>query len=148
VPFPVPAPGKKPEKSLASWYEQDNLLREMWLRNDTPEAIAAALQRSVPSIMTRAARLGLPRRFAPGRKSRALLRMTGALPAKNTQSIKSRTEPPAEMRSAAEEKTRVCLMCLTTFASAGRHNRICLDCKDSREYSSACRLPDIIMDAN
>ncbi len=51
-----------------NWQEQDGILREMWMRNQSPTAIAEALGRSVPAIMTRAARLGLPRRFAPGRK--------------------------------------------------------------------------------
>ena len=50
------------------WQEQDGTLREMWVRNATPQAIAEALGRSIPAIMTRAARLGLPRRAAPGRK--------------------------------------------------------------------------------
>ena len=43
-----------------NWLEQDGLLREMWMHNQPPAAIAKALDRSVPAIMTRAARLGVP----------------------------------------------------------------------------------------
>ena len=51
-----------------AWQEQDGLLREMWLNNQTPQAISEVLNRSIAAIMTRAARLGLPRRTSPGRK--------------------------------------------------------------------------------
>src|SRR5580704_3379076 len=52
----------------ASWQEQDVVLRDLWMQNKTPQQISEALGRSVPAIMTRAVRLGLPRRSAPGRK--------------------------------------------------------------------------------
>ncbi len=54
--------------SPPSWLDQDVALRRLWEENKTPEAIAEELGRSIAAIMTRAARLGLPRRSAPGRK--------------------------------------------------------------------------------
>jgi hypothetical protein len=50
-----------------SWTEQDEVLTSLWQKGDKPEQIALALNRSVAAVMTRAARLGLQRRFAPGR---------------------------------------------------------------------------------
>ena len=64
---PAP-PATTGQPTAPGWHDQDGLLRDMWLRNQTPQAIASALGRSVPAVMTRAARLGLPRRSAPGRK--------------------------------------------------------------------------------
>jgi hypothetical protein len=124
------------------WHDQDGLLRDMWLRNQSPQAIAAALGRSVPAIMTRAARLGLPRRSAPGRKP--ILRTekdTSGVP----QAAAVRTKPATTQAQETSPQTslRVCLMCLNKFESAGRHNRICSSCKNSAEYESASALPDI-----
>ncbi len=127
-----------------NWQEQDGVLRDMWMQNQTPAAIAEALGRSVPAIMTRAARLGLPRRFAPGRKP-------GRRPMETTNA--ARNEPQRSTRSTSVEadagvpatqiSTRVCLMCLNKFQSLGRHNRICPACKNSAEYESGSRLPDL-----
>lgn len=126
-----------------SWQEQDATLRDMWLKNQTPQAIAEALGRSVPAIMTRAARLGLPRRAAPGRKPgmRRAETMTG-----NNSGVVSR--PRASSYAAPAEalpqtSPRICLMCLTKFESMGRHNRICPKCKGSAEYETASSLPEI-----
>lgn len=44
--------------------EDDELLRELWEANAEAEEIAEALGRSKPSVFTRAAELGLPRRSA------------------------------------------------------------------------------------
>jgi len=133
-----------------SWMEQDPILREMWLGNEKPEVMAEKLGRSVAAIMTRAARLGLPRRSAPGRKpgyrrgessrreklfanreavSRVENHRTGKTAAKVAE------DPPMRM-------VRVCLMCLKRFPSEGRHNRICPSCKNSAEYSAGSGIPD------
>lgn len=131
-----------------SWQEQDGQLRDMWMQNKTPQDIANALGRSVPAIMTRAARLGLPRRAAPGRKpGRRLMgekshdEMSSLAPV----SARPRGASPtaAEKVQVSQSTARVCLMCLSKFESAGRHNRICSSCKNSAEYESASSLPDI-----
>lgn len=126
---------------LPNWQDQDDLLRELWQRNLPPQAIAEQLNRSVAAVMTRAVRLGLPRRAAPGRKPGS--RLPDA--SRKTSTSRRRAAPPA-----AEEETvipapaeRICLMCLTRFASVGRHNRICPRCKESAEYTAACSVPDI-----
>lgn len=124
-----------------NWQEQDPLLRDLWMQNQTPAAIAQALGRSVAAVMTRAARLGLPRRFAPGRKP-------GRRPAENgnlSRSSLGRTNKAAAVESTEtkpQASPRICLMCLTKFDSLGRHNRICSTCKNSAEYESGSRLPD------
>jgi hypothetical protein len=125
-----------------NWQEQDPLLREMWMHNQPPAAIAKALGRSVPAIMTRAARLGLPRRFAPGRKpGRRPLETEGA--PRETPRTKPATRAEAEAVGASSQvMERLCLMCLSKFQSQGRHNRICSSCKNSAEYESGSRLPD------
>ena len=124
-----------------SWQEQDVLLRDLWTQNKTPQEIGTILGRSVAAIMTRAARLGLPRRAAPGRKpgSRRVLqpgevRVTTPRPSVNRSS---------ESKETAQASTRICLMCLRPFPSQGRHNRICPSCKNSSEYESAAALSDI-----
>jgi hypothetical protein len=125
-----------------SWQEQDGVLRDMWLKNQTPNAIAEALNRSIPAIMTRAARLGLPRRSAPGRKpGRRMLDENGTPIQSTTRTTHARTG----MQPAAAPQTslRTCLMCLGKFESLGRHNRICSSCKGSSEYETASALSDI-----
>ncbi|MGB9153532.1 MAG: hypothetical protein WCD70_10650, partial [Alphaproteobacteria bacterium] len=47
-------------------------------------------------------------------------------------------EEPVPMPSA-----RICLMCLRSFQSQGRHNRICPSCKSSTQYEAAVSLADI-----
>jgi hypothetical protein len=128
-----------------SWQEQDGTLRDLWLQNKTPQEISDVLGRSVAAIMTRAARLGLPRRSAPGRKpgSRRLLGQD--------QAVQNRASTPRTvsrlMREGAEAapqpSARICLMCLRSFQSMGRHNRICSSCKNSSEYESATTIADI-----
>ncbi len=129
------------EPSGPSWQTQDIVLRDLWTENKTPQEISAALGRSVAAIMTRAARLGLPRRSAPGRKpgSRQTLqegqiRITKPRPA-------SRRPPQDE--SPPQVSTRICLMCLRAFQSQGRHNRICPACKVSSEYEAAISSAEI-----
>lgn len=127
-----------------SWHEQDGALREMWMRNQTPAAIAEALGRSVPAIMTRAARLGLPRRFSPGRKpGRRPPDAAGTAQVAKTRSTASTAAIGESAEVTAQISTRICLMCLDKFQSMGRHNRICPTCKGSAEYESGSRLPDI-----
>lgn len=129
----------------ASWQEQDGLLRDLWMQNKTPQEIGEVLGRSVPAIMTRAARLGLPRRSAPGRKpgAGASRRLPpyggegGQQPQK--RSIVSMPDPAVVSQAAV----RICLMCLRKFESVGRHNRICSPCKGSSEYIQAATLPDV-----
>jgi hypothetical protein len=128
---------------VSGWHDQDGILRDMWVRNQTPQAIAEALGRSVPAVMTRAARLGLPRRSAPGRKP-------GPRPDTENGGIirtSTRAAPRPKAESSAEPATqtslRICLMCLKKFESAGRHNRICSTCKSSAEYTMASALPEI-----
>lgn len=128
---------------VSGWHDQDGILRDMWVRNQTPQAIAEALGRSVPAVMTRAARLGLPRRSAPGRKPGPRIDA-----GKSEASGEARTAPRAKPQAPAGEPApqtslRVCLMCLKKFESAGRHNRICSTCKSSAEYGTASALPEI-----
>lgn len=145
----TPAPALPPEPGLggafavASWAEQDELLRNLWLAGEAPPQIADRLGRSVAAVMTRAARLGLPRRFAPGRKPTG---RRSFLPIQKTPLPAAGT---GAGRNAAGENTtrplveRVCLMCLTKFPSQGAHNRICSSCKDSNDYQAGARLPDL-----
>ncbi len=130
-----------PTDNKASWAEQDLVLRDLWGRGDTPEAISKVLQRSVAAIMTRAARLGLPRRFAPGRKARPRMPDGSPQPVKKPAKILDQAELSAAARPG--QAPRVCLMCLNKFMSQGAHNRICPACKDGAEYAAAARLPEL-----
>lgn len=125
-----------------SWSEQDTVLREMWMRNQTPAAIAEALGRSVSAIMTRAARLGLPRRFAPGRKPGVSPQNTVA---RRAPQLPDGTTATGALMPATNTTPRVCLMCLKKFQSLGRHNRICSTCKNSSEYVSSSTLPELVL---
>ncbi|MFY9288494.1 MAG: hypothetical protein WAO98_08325 [Alphaproteobacteria bacterium] len=125
-----------------TWQDQDGVLRDMWMQNQTPQAISEALGRSVPAIMTRAARLGLPRRSAPGRKPGRRLDENGAVISSSPRSV-TRTAPRETQALAPQTSLRVCLMCLTKFESLGRHNRICSHCKGSAEYETASSLPEL-----
>jgi hypothetical protein len=127
-----------------SWQEQDGTLRELWMQNKTPQEISDVLNRSVAAIMTRAARLGLPRRSAPGRKPGR--RLQGS-----EQNTQTRQAPPRTVsrlmrdgtEAAPQASARICLMCLRSFQSMGRHNRICPSCKNSSQYESASAIADI-----
>lgn len=137
----VSAPAFASGTSGPTWQEQDVLLRSLWTQNKTPQEISGVLGRSVAAILTRAARLGLPRRSAPGRKpgSRRIfqsgeVRVSAPRPASN-KSYGSGAETVSS--------TRICLMCLRPFPSLGRHNRICTSCKNSVEYQSAVSLSEI-----
>lgn len=144
---PTAPPPKLTAGDGPNWQEQDNVLREMWMRNQPPAAIAEALGRSIPAIMTRAARLGLPRRFAPGRKpGRRSFEESTSTTAPRTETARAKAPQPTEAESGSvmtNISTRICLMCLTKFQSLGRHNRICPTCKNSAEYESGSRLPDL-----
>jgi hypothetical protein len=126
-----------------SWQEQDGQLRDLWLQNKTPPEISEVLGRSVAAIMTRAARLGLPRRSAPGRKPGSR-RMTET---DSTGQVRTAPRTARYVRESSEAapqpSARVCLMCLRSFQSMGRHNRICPSCKGSSEYASATTIADI-----
>jgi hypothetical protein len=127
----------------------------MWLDNQPREKIAEALGRSIPAIMTRAVRLGLPRRIAPGRKSMATPAEQEQKRAEEKERKKKKLSLPAaqtvsriQPKKGLTESTppmslRICLMCLRKFESAGPQNRICTSCKNSSEYSSAGELPEI-----
>jgi hypothetical protein len=122
-----------------SWTEQDEILTSLWQKGEKPEQIAQSLNRSVAAVMTRAARLGLQRRFAPGRKAkRANDPESGLANLRNAARLSAQiqTTPP-------QQSHRICLMCLSRFQSHGRHNRICQSCKDGPEYRSAAGLPDV-----
>jgi len=127
-----------------SWQEQDVTLRDLWLQNKTPQEISAVLNRSIAAIMTRAARLGLPRRSAPGRKPGS----RRVLDPNQSQDMRTSSPRPASRGARDSEvspqaSARICLMCLRSFQSQGRHNRICSSCKGSSEYESAVALADI-----
>lgn len=135
-----------------NWTEQDEQLRAFWLDHKTPEEIASALGRSVAAVMTRAARLGLPRRAAPGRKRGYRRADTGA-PREKTVRVRvtrtsSSTEEEAWQQPREETKMRVCLMCLRKFESQGRHNRICPACKGSAEYATGNSTPDFTFEVS
>jgi hypothetical protein len=142
--LPAIEPSSAAESGVAAlpagptWQEQDGLLRELWLKNQPPQAIADALGRSIPAIMTRAARLGLPRRSAPGRKPG--VRRTEGMSGERT-TVRTATAPSSGV--AVQTSLRVCLMCLNKFESNGRHNRICSTCKGSAEYESASSLSEL-----
>jgi len=149
-----PLSGDGPAVAVSgSWQEQDVVLREMWMDNKSPQVIAEKLSRSVSAIMTRAARLGLPRRTAPGRKPRPQMPddMSGGSQQPNTGTRDTRRLPIKATakdidladKAVAASAPRICLMCLRTFQSVGRHNRICASCKGSSEYASASTLADI-----
>lgn len=121
-----------------NWQNQDPQLRDLWAQNLPPHVIAEKLGRSVAAIMTRAVRLGLPRRSAPGRKPGRRAPTDASKPV----AAKVRTTKVAP-EIIGEPAMRVCLMCLEKFQSAGRHNRICGSCKGSAEYNAGSSIPDI-----
>ena len=139
-------PSRTPFETGPSWHEQDERLRELWMGHMGPPEIAEVLGRTVSAIMTRAARLGLPRRMAPGRK------MGYKLKPKDSFVVSSAPRTPVyeavKVPTVGEiTSTRVCLMCLSKFESAGRHNRICAPCKGSADYVRGSTLPDITISA-
>ncbi len=128
-----------------SWLDQEALLRQLWEDNKSPEAIAEKLNRSVAAIMTRAARLGLPRRSAPGRKRgykktdaprRITIKVQRVKISASAESAGGDTYAPPQV------SMRVCLMCLNKFQSLGRFNRICPSCKGSADYATGSSTPD------
>jgi len=140
----TPTPPAVTGEAGPNWQEQDGVLRELWMCNQSPAAIAKVLGRSIPAIMTRAARLGLPRRFAPGRKPGRRPVDANDSRSASAKTARSSAEKKAEsVEASSQVSPRICLMCLTTFPSLGRHNRICPSCKNSAEYESGSRLPDL-----
>ena len=127
-----------------TWQDQDGILRDLWLQNLPPPVIAEKLGRSVAAIMTRAVRLGLPRRAAPGRKPGRRLPTTDK-PTETKARVTARVEEHAV--AVPQPEPRICLMCLTKFASAGRHNRICNPCKGTADYLAASAIPNIHIEA-
>lgn len=128
-----------PTMGMPSWTEQDEQLSSLWQKGEKPEDIAKILNRSVAAVMTRAARLGLQRRFAPGRKPKKM-----GYDDMNQVNLRSMAKLNAQLQTVQPQFShRICLMCLSRFQSAGRHNRICQSCKDSPEYRSASGLPDV-----
>jgi len=125
-----------------SWAQQDPILRDLWAKNLTPEQISVHLGRSVAAIMTRAARLGLPRRFAPGRKP--IVRAAGTPALQRQRPARSFTKEMfgEALTPTAARVMRMCLMCTHPFQSHGSHNRICPKCKGSPDYESGSRLND------
>lgn len=137
---PVPNANDNAGNAL-SWTQQDGTLRDLWGQNLTPDQIAETLGRSVAAVMTRAARLGLPRRFAPGRKplvKGAAATLQRQRPAKTfTQEMFKEILGPG-----VNKAMRTCLMCVNPFQSNGAHNRICPRCKGSPDYEAGNRLSD------
>ncbi|MGE4350932.1 MAG: GcrA family cell cycle regulator [Bdellovibrionales bacterium] len=130
-----------------SWQEQDDVLRQLWNENKSPEEIATILGRSVAAVMTRAARIGLPRRAAPGRKrgykrSETKRKVLAAAGTRVRVAVPTEIDEDHESYEPPEVKMRVCLMCLKKFQSQGRHNRICPACKGSADYATGSSTPD------
>lgn len=137
------------EAVAPSWKDQDALLRTLWYENKSPDAIAEHLKRSVAAVMTRAARLGLPRRLAPGRKrgyKRSDTPRTARQSGASLRCLRRPVEAQQEEKECAPKPSdagpRVCLMCLKKFQSQGRHNRICPACKGSADYMTGSATPD------
>ena len=139
---PLDAPETEKAPPVLNWQDQDDLLRELWTRNLAPPLIAEQLGRSVAAIMTRAVRLGLPRRTAPGRKPGHRLADSQTV---RTVPPRARPLPRASAESSAPGQLgpRICLMCLNKFQSEGRHNRICSACKGTSDYAAGSSIPDI-----
>ena len=126
------------------WKDQDLLLKKLWFQGETQANIAKILHRSPAAVMTRAARLGLPRRIASGRKFGS--KNIPSDPSQNANKQRApykRSEKSSDSIKMQELTDRVCLMCLRTFASLGKYNRICPDCKESSEYRAATSLAEI-----
>ncbi len=144
-----PSSPDEDDGSSLSWQEQDAQLRTLWARADmTPEDIGQALGRTVSAVRTRAVRLGLPRRARPGRPPGVSSRRERAANTAPRERPPASTSPHTGASGVTPSAvprltTRTCLMCLRTFFSQGRHNRICPSCKGSGEYLTACGLPDI-----
>jgi hypothetical protein len=127
-----------------SWSDQDIVLKSLWEQDKTPEEIADHLQRTVAAIMTRAARLGLPRRKAPGRKRGYKRTDPPRRVATTPRKVKVvvQDEEEEDDYPVPQAMMRICLMCLNKFQSLGRFNRICPGCKGSAEYATGSSTPD------
>lgn len=154
--YPVEAKNTEGEESaeaapvdvppMPSWSEQDDLLREMWLNGVSAEEMSRELRRSIAAIMTRAVRLGLPRRSMAGRKRGGKNAPRDPSKPRKIRAMRRRFTPRYDEstgRVIVDPSTRVCLMCLIRFHSDGRHNRICPSCKATVDYAAACATPDV-----
>ena len=134
---------------VLNWLEQDDILRDLWVQNLPPQVISEKLGRSIAAIMTRAARLGLPRRAQPGRKpgSRSLPRdPSKPRPERVTRRRRmGKDEAEVAVDAVRDPAMRVCLMCLNRFSSEGRFNRICPSCKGTSEYAAGSSIPEITL---
>ena len=138
-----PAQATAGDSRTLNWQDQDDLLRELWERNQSPAVIAEQLGRSSAAIMTRAVRLGLPRRTAPGRKPGRRMIDDGKASFVAAAAANGRAAVETIEIHHGQPAQRVCLMCLNKFQSAGRQNRICTTCRGSSEYAAGCSIPDI-----
>ena len=133
-----------PVREVTSWREHDEKLRKMWIQGLSQYDIAKELDRSPAAVMTRAARLGLPRRMSAGRKiggKNAPKSNPNKVPHHKYTYKKSAVKK--EEQPEIEYIERICLMCLKKFTSEGRFNRICPSCKASSEYHRASSLSEI-----
>lgn len=85
------------------WDDADvQRLKELWATGMKTTAIAKEMNRTAPSVVTKAARIGLKGAKGPG----------GQRPVDSTS-------------------TRLCMCCRRGFESEGIHNRLCQPCKDA-----------------
>ncbi len=128
--------------AAVTWAEQWDDLKVMWNDGLPTDEIAENLGRSVSAVLTQAARLGLARRSAPGRKAQAaplpstIRRAVHPDQASNVIAFHAREEAAILENTAPrhEKRERSCLMCSTSFTSIGSHNRICPRCKSGSAY--------------
>lgn len=119
-----------------TWAQQWDTLKEQWAAGTPTEEIAQNLGRTVSAVLTQAARLGLPRRQAQGRKPNA---SSTKKPRENNILL---FRIPVKFQGVQEPervhlvKERNCLMCSSTFHSHGSHNRICSKCKSGATYQN------------
>ena len=123
-----------------TWAEQLEELASLWNDGVPTEEIAERLGRSASAVLTQAVRIGLPRRASSGRKSSA---QAGQAAPKTKMPVNVVVFPVRGYSGAAVQashapvrQARNCLMCGTSFASHGSHNRICTKCKDTQAYQN------------
>ena len=135
---------------ILPWADQDDDLQRFWLAGLDVPAISALLGRSPSAVLTRAARLNLPRRTKPGRKSatgaattmatakRVAPKIKGFMPSERIRKIvNSNQNNQISKKPVIVYESRMCLCCGSSFASEGSHNRICSKCKESQRYRNA-----------
>jgi len=131
--------------AAVTWAQQWDDLKVMWVGGVPVDEIAARLNRTVSAVLTQAARIGLERRAASGRKSQGknqtpyVKRLRPVLVHSNVVSfsrVRSASGAAVESPVQANKKPRNCLMCSSAFNSHGSHNRICRRCKDTNCYQA------------